>query len=509
MRSWHSFFDMLQFPVKVLFIACVLMGFGEVLANPQIMTIITVNDTVLTISYGLRFAGSFIFANFPLLVVIKMVGRRHDSSTPIFAAILGYIVFLISCSFFAPQTYNNEFYASIIGIEVNMEEFNIVSDTMMYPFQTGLFAAIAVIWCTRFSYRNTRRHSSDGWLGYIDRDTLSVILTMILSIAAGFLLTMFWPLMINLIVNVMRFIAEDITNPINLFVYGIFDRVMALLNLSTISHNAFWFGSYGGSWISESGLNYYGDVGVWTAQQGAMIVSNGAGRLITPYYLINFFAVPAIAIVFWVLNTNPEERKRYFSFMIIAILVSIGFGSILPFEFFLLLTAPFLLVIHLVVSGLLFGILQNIGVFIGYTYNGSLTYANPGSVFNLLAYFNDTYTRGNLYLFLIVGVIVFIFYFLLAYLYYSYLALDFINLGKHTIIDQFLDSIGGLGNVRNLHAGPTKITVKVINPQIVDFNKLHETGVGKIIENRDGYNIYFGSDSIMIRRAVIKRIRGN
>jgi len=313
---------------------------------------------------------------------------------------------------------------------------------------------------------------------------------------------------INFISYVMKTIAMDITSPINLFIYGVFDRVMSMLGLGSIVHKFFWFGSYGGSWISSSGFNYFGDIGIWTAQQSAMIVSNGAGRLITPYYLLNFFAVPAIVIVSWISFSDPNERKRYFSFMFVAIIVSVLFGSLLPFEFFLFLTSPLLLIIHLLATGMLFGLLQSLEVFIGYSYNGNQALANPGSLFDLIAYFNDTYTRGTLYLFLIVGAVVFVFYFLVSYLYYNYLAMDLMNFGNKKIVDRLVESIGGLGNVLNIQASTTKVIIKAINPSIVDFSILHNNGVGKIVENKDGYNIYFGSDSIMIRREVIKRIRG-
>jgi len=499
---------MLQFPAKVLFVAFILLGLGGAISNPAFVAVLPVNDTLLTISAGLQFVGSFIINNFPLMIVITMVARRQDSSTPIYAAVMGYIVFLVGSAFISSQTYSTEFYHSILGVNVALADFNPFNNVVIYPFQTGIFAAIAVVWCSRFAYRSTRFHSSDGWLGYMDKETLTVIFTMILCFAACILVTLLWPMMINLISFIMRRVASDITNPINLFIYGVFDRLMTLFGLSSISQKAFWFSTYGGSWINGAGHNFFGDVSVWTAQQASLIVSNGAGRLITPYYLINFFEIPAVAIVTWLSYTNPNERKRYISFLIISIIVSIIFGSMLPFELFLLITAPFLLLIHLVTTGLLFGILQSIGVFIGYTYNGTLNYANPGNIIDLIAYFNDTYTRGNLYLFLIVGAIVFIFYFLITYLYYNYLALDLINLGKRKIVDDFLESVGGVGNVRNIHASTTKVTVRVINPSIVNLVLLHENGVGKIIENKDGYNIFFGSDSIMIRKEVIKKIRG-
>lgn len=509
MRRWNGFFDMMQYPIKILFIAFVFVGIGSLPHNSAITAIIPITqDWLLTIFYLLRYIGSFIITNFPLLIVIKMVGRRRDSSTPIFAAILGYLIFIIVTTFVAPQTLGSEFYTAILGIRVNLSEFSVFSSTTMYPFQMGVFAAILVVFVTRITYRISRKHSVSSVFGSIDKETYCIILTIIICFFVAFGMAYIWPYFISLIQFIMGEISKDITNPTNLFNYGIFERLMSLFGLNSISQNAFWFGSYGGSWMNSAGTNFIGDVSIWTAQQSQLIVSNGAGRLITPHYLLNMFAIPAVSLVIWLSHTNKKERFRYLGFMIISIIISILFGSLLPFELFLLISAPFLLLVHLLTTGLLYGVLQSIGVFVGYNHSGSVNYANPGGLFNLLPYFNDTYTRSNFYMFIIVGGILFVLYFLVSYLYFNFLALDFINFGRRDIVDKLIESFGGLGNLRNIHASYDKVTVTVINPNATYFKELMNSGVGKIVENKDGYNIYFGSDSLMIRKAVLKKLRG-
>ncbi|MFV0255315.1 MAG: hypothetical protein ACK5G7_04235 [Erysipelotrichaceae bacterium] len=508
MKNWHSRLEMLLFPIKILFVAVILQGIGNLAYNPIITSVFAFdNEIIVSIFMVLRYIGNFIITNFPLLILIKMVGRRQDSSTPIFAAVLGYIVFISTCSFVAYKGFSSEFYYSILGISVNMSDFVEGSKLILKPFQMGVIASIVMIYITRFSYRLTRKHNNN-FLAYMDRDTTCFILTMTLSVVGGILLSVVWPVVISLIESIMLSLAGDISNPINLFWYGIFDRVMSLLGLSSISQTAFWFGSYGGSWLDANGVNFLGDINIWTAQSSNLIVSAGAGRLITPYYILNFFAIPGVILVMWNIITKKEERRKLIPFVLIAISVSVLFGSLLPFELFLLVTAPVLFGIHLVCTGFLFAILQITEIFVGYTYIGSPAYAAPGGFFDWLPYFNDTVTKTNLLLFVAIGVATFAFYIFVTYIYFNYLALDVMNIKKRDVVNNLLLSVGGVGNIINIHSSYDKVTISVLNSKVVNFDILHDCGIGRIVENRDGFNIYFGSDSFMIRRELIKTIKG-
>ena len=98
----------------------------------------------------------------------------------------------------------------------------------------------------------------------------------------GFALVWLWPIVLNLLNTIFDFIATDITNPMNLFVYGVMDRILADLNLGALMRTLFWYGEQGGTWINNLGVNYMGDVGIWTAQMNSLITPSGVGRLITP-----------------------------------------------------------------------------------------------------------------------------------------------------------------------------------------------------------------------------------
>jgi len=505
MRKWHALLEMMQFPLKVLFFAFILKGIGSTLLNPALAIYIPIaNQNLIVVSELLRYSGAFIISNFPLLFLIKLLSRRYDSSVPIFAGIMGYIVIIATSTFFAPQTLGQEFYASILGISINLSELSILGSGNAYPLQMGVISVALVIFLTRKIYRFSRNRSTQGSLSFIDRDTYTIIMTMIVCYFAGFALTVIWPYIIRGIQYVMQTMADDITNPATLFSYGLFTRIMNMLGLSSITQKVFWFGAYGGSWMDQFGVNYLGDVGIWTVQTKLGIASLGAGRLISPYYILNFFAVPALVIASWTLFTNKIEKRKYLSFMVLAIVVSVMFGSLLPFELYLLVAAPFLLVVHLMITGLLFGVMSSMGIFIGYTYSGNIFYASPGNLPDFITIITQTKNTALLQKFMMLGLLTFVLYFMATQIYYRWLALDILKISHNDIVESFIKAVGGIENIKSIDASVNKLQVSINDNSLMNLSLLYDTGVSKIVENRDGYHIHFGSDSYMIRREVLK-----
>ena len=78
------------------------------------------------------------------------------------------------------------------------------------------------------------------------------------------------------------------------------------------------------------------------------------------------------------INRQPCYRiRRIRLFFLLAILVSLVTGTLLPLELYLLILTPLLFVFHLVVTGALFGIFQSMSVTLGFSYTGSTVTAMP------------------------------------------------------------------------------------------------------------------------------------
>lgn len=508
MRRWHSLIEILQFPLEVLFLATVLLGTGSLLLSTNFSTILTIKGEYITLFAELfRFFGGFIILNFPLLILIKSLAKRYDDSVVVFTGILGYIMFHVATMFFASTGMPIQAYYSMFGLSVDASTLQLSSSSILVPIQTGLVALFIVSAITRISYKRSRRRLPYGIFGFIDRNLSTAISTLFLSLLAGIVTALVWPTVIGMFMAIFNFIAADITNPVNLFVYGIMDRLMGIFNLSGLIRGMFWFGSLGGSWIDSFGANYLGDVGMWTAQQAVSIVNLGPGRLITPYFVLNIFAVPALLIAIYRTFTDKIERQRYLGFMVLAVIISIFSGTLLPVEIYLLIMAPLLFVFHVFSTGVLFALFQVLKVAVGYTYTGNVIVGMPGSVIDLIVYWRNLDMQRSMSLIVVIGILTFLIYLAVTTAYFQYGAVNLVNLTeKESKVNGLLESIGGLGNIRLINASPAKLTVQVYDRSVVDFSKIHHHDVSRIIETRAGYALSFGSCSYMLWSDIKKRM---
>jgi len=510
MRRWQSYYEILFFPLLAIFVASVLMGFSGLILNSNFQTLVHLDNSLITkTAEMLSYICSFIIVNAPFLILIKLLSRKYEDSAPVFIGVIAYFIFHISTMFFASNKLPSVVYSSVLGIMVDASKISLVGSGVRYPIITGILAIFVVGFITRVIYKSSRKRSNYGYFAFINSNSWALLFTCVLTFIAGALTAFMWPFIINILYYIFELIANDITNPMNLFIYGIFDRIMAITWTGSIIRNVFWFGEMGGSWILNS-VNYLGDVGVWTAQQANNIYNTGFGRLITPYFILNIFAVPAILLATFTTFTDKLERKKYIIFLILAIAVSVITGSLLPVEVYLLIMTPLLYVFHLFYTGFLFAILTALNVSIGYTFSGSVNAAAPGSVFDLLVHVRDSAFIIPLIKLIIVGIITFIIYYLVTKYYYRKGCMDILNTGsKIKYVNNFLLAIGGINNIKRIYSTPTKVIIQVEDATLLNFNMMQQQGASKVVETRTTFDISYGAISYLLVSEVNKLISLN
>ena len=117
MRRWHSLLEIIQFPLKMLFIAIILTGVGTLIANQNLSVFWSVTDrNILLVAELMRRTGSFIIVQFPFFVMLKFLATRTNSSVPIMIGIAGYILVLLITMLFGQQGLTASAYSSIFGL---------------------------------------------------------------------------------------------------------------------------------------------------------------------------------------------------------------------------------------------------------------------------------------------------------------------------------------------------------------------------------------------------------
>lgn len=502
MRRWNSIIEIIYFPLEVLYIASLLFGLSSILLGQSFSALFNINSTLfITLIDMIRALTVWLIQAFPLLLLLKGVYRRHEDGLVVVAGFLGYVAFHMGTAFFIPTNMVPEAYGSSLGLSIPASQ--LVSQTSLNVLHTGLPGAILVLLITRFMVDRLKKRSPYSLFSFVDKHVSVVFVTLGLSLLAGILSGLAAPFFVVILQNIFTVLSSNLNNPVNLFVYGILDRILSIFGYANWMHQQFWFTTMGGTWSNAMGSVAQGDISIWTSQLAQNIYGFSAGKLITPYYILNIFAIPAFVLASYQTYTDRLVRARLLFFVVIAVLASGLFGTLLPIEVFLLATTPLLFVFHLVVSGLLFAVLPTLGANLGYAFNGSVVNANPGTILDALILIRNANLQKTLLILLFVGMMVFLAYYAVSTYYYRKGAVGLVYpQERDVLIQELLESIGGLENIKLINASIGKLIIQVNNRDLVDFKKIHHR-VTKIVETKAGYAISYGSSSYMLWHLIV------
>lgn len=506
MSRWHSLLEYFQFPLKVMFFAIVLLGIGNSIVNTNVEFLWRADsETAIVISEILRYSGGFLMNIFPILVFLKLLTKKYEDSVPVILGFISFFTIMVIILFLEKTTFPEYFYSNVLGVEVTLPKGSIFAEGLHMPYNLGIIGLIISYFITVKMYRRSRHYSMHGFLSFIDHDTHAMLSTVLISAVAGIAIAYIWPYIIQIFLGIFTIIKEDPSNPINLFVFGITERISALLNLSEVPRSAFWLNEFGGTLTDSFGVVYKGDINIWMAQQALSINEVNAGKFITPFYIINIFLVPAFIVGYYSLVTSKKDKNRYRVFVIIAVLISIICGNSLPIELFMLVLAPMLYVVYIFIVGLLYAVFQIMGVSIGYSFTGNLLVANPGSSLDLFQYLRDPKFYPTMITIGVVGVLCFILFFILTRLYFRKFAVGLFSLGNaKRVTKKIVGYLGGLENINSVDSTPDKITLDLQKRDKVEFDRLKELGAYLILESKEGFMIRFGNISTIVAKEIVR-----
>ncbi len=512
MKNWHALFELLSFPIAIIFIGTMMIGTGNLLTNPIFHIAQWVNnETVSRIAELILRTGQFIVVNFPLLFLIRLVSRKNASATTVISGFFGYVIFLFTTLFFTSTTLNSTAYSSILGMGITKSTIGTLSNGAHYPLQAGVFGCVIVSIITLVSFQRSRNRNAYGIFSFLSKEMICTIRTIFYCLLAGIGFAYGWPYVLAGLERIIRFISVDTTNPVNLSLFGILDRVLSACNLSALIRQPFWYASQGGSWVDFGGNSIVGDVNIWTQQFAANAMNGIVGRFITPYYVLNLFAIPGMIWGMYSMETSPIEKRKIRMLCIIGTIVSMMTGNLLAIEFTLLFLCPLLYVFHLAFTGILFGLLQGLHVYLGYnTMDTTTITAMPGTLPELLTYLRIPSLQKNIMIIVLIGILFMILYFVTTRVYFKFLAIDWFKTdARDRIVTKTLKALGGVENVKMTQSSISSLTVALYNPEKIDINRLKRIGAYRIFESKAGYTICFGAGSTMIRTGIEEVRRDN
>ena len=507
MKRIMGVYESCRMAIRVTYFAFALIAFGYLIQNENVNLFYTFKSSaILFIAELFLNIGELIVMNLPLIFMLNIVCKKANSSSPLVMALVGYFTYQVTTMLFSSQNLGAYAYANGLGIN---SVFNIVGGSRL-PLETGLIGSLLVAYATRMAFVYSRNRSNSSLLGFFNKDTAGIILNVLFCFGAGFVVAYAYPYIYKYIQNLISYIGEDLMDPFRIALYGMLDRALSILGLADVVRYPFWFTNLGGSYVNSlTGQAIYGDVNIFTALKDTVTGYIGAGRFITPYYVINMFIIPGVYVGMLINMSDRYERNHFIIVFSFAILLSVIAGNPLPAEFLMLFTSPMLLVAYLFGVACLFGSLSYFGIYLGFSTTVSNTaIAMPGTFPDFIIYLRNVKMADTLGKIAIVGVIGFVASVIMMLLYYRVFAYNLIETGKSEgLIADIIGAIGGKDNIDYVGSGLFRLNIYLNDLELVSVEKLQKIGARRITETRTGISIEFGTSSYMIGQKIKGKIK--
>lgn len=420
-------------------------------------------------------AGNAIIVDFlPLLFAVGVaIGFTDSDGMAGFAAVVGHVVLVAVMRAVNP------------GITLLSGEFQ--------PNDMSIMGGIIIGGITAALYWRFRNIRFPEFLGFFSGKRFIPIITALVSVVAGIVFGYLWPPINKGILAASSWVFN--TGEYGAFTYGVLNRLLIPTGLHHILQSILLhvFGSF----TTGGGKLVTGELARFFAGDPS------AGAFSGGYFVTMMFAIPAIALAI-VHESKAENRKKVAGIMLTAALTSIITGITEPVEFAFIFTAPFLFVLHSVLTGsVLF-----FSYILGIRHYG---YALP------LFFMNYAQSAKPWLIFPLGAVYAVVYYFLFRFFIRKF---DYctpgrgmestgdskIAIAKNELTDvaqKTVTALGGLVNLKVVDACLTRLRVQVYDPLKVKktaLNRLPVKGVSTI--SPSNMQLVFGGDSDLIKDAI-------
>ena len=488
----------LMLPVALLPAAGLLVGIGQIFNNPDAM----VNSYWLYMFANIiSSAGNIIFNNLPILFATGVaIGLSDGDGVSGLSAVVGFLVLNMTMGTYIGLTpeivIGNPNFDMVLGIPT---------------LQTGVMGGIIIGVVTSIIYKRFYKIRLPECLGFFSGKRFVPIMTSIVSLFLGLILVGIWPRIQELLLIISRSLIDANPN-ISSFIFGVVERALVPFGLHHIWYNPFWYQF--GEYINSSGQLIIGDQAIFFEQIKDNVALT-AGTFMTGKFPIMMFGLPGAALAMYH-EAFDENKKRVSALLLSAALASFLTGITEPIEFSFLFLAPILFAIHCVFAGFSFIIMNLLNVKIGMTFSGGLI------DFLFLGVLPN---KTPWYLVIVVGLILFIIYYLGFKFIIRKLNLQTpgreheeleainefeveIDLNGEELAKSVLEALGGKNNIKYLDACITRLRITVKDLRKVQKIKLKQLGVAGIMVVGNNIQAIFGPQSDILKDQIKDIIAG-
>ncbi|MBI6599040.1 MULTISPECIES: N-acetylglucosamine-specific PTS transporter subunit IIBC [Pseudomonas] len=307
----------LMLPIAILPIAGLLLRLGDT----DLLNIAVMHD-----------AGQAIFANLALIFAIGIaVGfARDNNGTAGLAGAIGYLVMISTLK--------------VMDTTINM----------------GMLAGIASGLMAGALYNRFKDIKLPEYLAFFGGRRFVPIVTGFSAVGLGVVFGLIWPPIQHGINSFGVLLMES--GSLGAFVFGVFNRLLIVTGLHHILNNMAWF-VFGSFTDPATGAVVTGDLTRYFAGDPK------GGQFMTGMFPVMLFGLPAACLAMY-RNALPERRKVMGGIFLSMALTSFLTGVTEPIEFAFMFLAPFLYLIHAVLTGLSMAVTNMLNIHLGFTFSG-------------------------------------------------------------------------------------------------------------------------------------------
>lgn len=510
MDAMQKFSKAMFIPVLILPIAGILIAVGNLFTNSRLLAVLPFLNNPVTIGFGTLLSGSLnaILTNLGVIFCVGLaVGLAEKKKSEAgFISLLAFLVFINAMNKFmgmqgilADLSVRGTGQTTVLGVQV----------LDMGVFLGLLLGVIVASIHNRFcdvEFNNAFQIYGGTRFVFIVLIPVMVVLAVVM--------TFVWPFVQSGINALGGFIQA--TGNFGIFVYGMLERLLIPTGLHHLVYTPFLYTSLGGvatvgGQVLEGARNIYyaeiADESIALLSQSVIWDARGISKM--------FGLIGACLAMYH--TARPENRGKIKAMLIAAATTSFIAGVTEPIEFSFLFVAPILFVVHAILAGSSFVVLNLLGC----------RAIGPNGFIDFLLYnlpLGFAKTRWPLYI--LVGIL----YFVLYYVVFRFLItkLNLKTLGRETegmemklhskaeykskvegekknAIDGALivEALGGKENILKVTNCYTRLRTELSNPDLVDEATLKEkTGAAAVVHAGKNVQVVYGVQVTAVRKAV-------
>jgi glucose-specific phosphotransferase system IIA component len=280
------------------------------------------------------------------------------------------------------------------------------------------------------------------------------------------------------------------------FLYGVIHRLLVPSGLHHVFNNFFWFQL--GAYQKPSGEMVFGDLPRYFSGDPS------AGIYMAGLYPIMMFALPAIALAI-IQEAREDLKPKIRATFLTAALASFLTGVSEPIEFAFLFVAPYLFIVHAILSGFAMWIASALDIHHGFSYSAGA-----------IDYLINMHLSHNGWMLLPLGLAYGLVYYVLFRWAIRRFRIPTPGREEGSQLEEWagdipyrspliLQALGGKNNLKSIEACITRLRLTLVNDRLLDIAALKHLGaVGVIRLGGGNVQVVFGTYSELIREEIKK-----